>query len=1527
MKEEPLESLFSDPQKEEKEEERIKSLFSNPQEEEQSKSLFSEAPETQSPASGQPQSLFSGMEFTTSDSDASVSLFAENNDPTVYDYLVDPLVAIPRGLIEGGTVSLPIAIAELSGSLGLVEDPTETLMYKGAKDNQEFINEIFKDIDNTRGTLITDSMYSIGQMIPLLTASFISGNPAPLLAGGSTTAAATGAAVRSVASRALTVYGTTSLVGAQVAGETELARAKGATEEQVGQMAMLQVPIGLLDSFSSMFLVGRSFNVKGLIELSKAGGKSLLAKTKTVAPFFAREYVKGAATEGITESVQGVLSNLTANQVYDTSRGLTDGVLYEGAVGAFTGGLVSSIATYANNKKMLKELTGEEVVNLETIQNIHDTFKGKAGKIVKSENADPIRDARVKVYNIFTGDLGYSHRQAIDYLGVLETFANSNNRTIVDYADSFEAVRANPDQTFSQAFANAFEVSENTEEKTYTIQDKKTGLVSTVPKQNTDLMTSIIAKDRILQTPEGRKLNAKMEEASGDEALAKRDELLKLIAKEEAKVLNEISNPTSLETPTVQFKAPPSMGNFYSVLDDKRFIIPEGRVKEADALKIIGNIVYESLDLGRKGAVNEILKGKLRRITDAKTATNEVKKAVFIKEFIEFMNKGKTINSQLDKIINRISKRMNKRNELAGSPNRTNFGIQMKAIFTPDYKPGDRVMLELALDEPIEAVIVNKYSKSHYSIKPTQNATHKKGNKTLLYKADKDVLVGIDQITPKVLYPIDPINKYSELSGQFKPLKSLYPFLTDIVFQTTRSQNPVLKSIADKIMTGELLSRYMHNEFIDRLQSWKLRLNKSERRTLRNIVEDTYNLPDEELEDKYRTEALSVAREIIDYLDDSRNTYIQHLRTSMLSKLNENMEAAVLELSDWEERGFNALDILSVTRNKHGIKSEIELMEKYRSYKRLLNWGKDNYVPRFEKGTYMVIDNESGATIARRTSRKEARKVAEQIKKDTQRETRVITDKDGGSRNNVDPFATRKDILEGDKDFFNQLADYSYHLTRRTILLPKLREAQQQINESDASLEFPVKDQLTKLVDRVRKGETYLLFRDKSPETRARYQKALLETRKWTATVKFTNVASVLTNLFAGITNLTAKFAPKQLSKGIKFLNTQEGKAWIKEHEWMLGVDLAQEITGKSVLSKYTRKGLRFLNPLVFFQLPEAPMRKIALASAYQMSLEAGMNSEMAAKEAMMVNAVTLFTYNMGNLAVVLSSGETKTLFQFKNYLLKQGEFLWSLDPKQRSRYLAMSALLGGPSIYFSFFKALPLIGYFLGQGTDWLERETRELFGENFYGLFGMLGVDISTGLALDIPEESRDFLGPIAGLIYQLGATIFEAAKTQDALWGTREVSERLIRYIAMGSNILDVMLVNKKGEVIDYQTGVPKYYLGLNWYDQALHIVGFKEIAKADYYKMQEWLYGEKRRTLSAAKSLLKRARTHLRHKTMDERLIFEMKRMGIPAPTVFKRWAAAQALSEKEYRAFQIQSIQTLNDIENRLPNLLFDFPEE
>jgi hypothetical protein len=200
------------------------------------------------------------------------------------------------------------------------------------------------------------------------------------------------------------------------------------------------------------------------------------------------------------------------------------------------------------------------------------------------------------------------------------------------------------------------------------------------------------------------------------------------------------------------------------------------------------------------------------------------------------------------------------------------------------------------------------------------------------------------------------------------------------------------------------------------------------------------------------------------------------------------------------------------------------------------------------------------------------------------------------------PLQQGKDILEGDKDFFNQLADYSYHLTRRTILLPKLREAQQQINESDASLEFPVKDQLTKLVDRVRKGETYLLFRDKSPETRARYQKALLETRKWTATVKFTNVASVLTNLFAGITNLTAKFAPKQLSKGIKFLNTQEGKAWIKEHEWMLGVDLAQEITGKSVLSKYTRKGLRFLNPLVFFQLPEAPMRKIALASAYQMS-------------------------------------------------------------------------------------------------------------------------------------------------------------------------------------------------------------------------------------------------------------------------------------------------------------------------------------
>jgi hypothetical protein len=252
-----------------------------------------------------------------------------------------------------------------------------------------------------------------------------------------------------------------------------------------------------------------------------------------------------------------------------------------------------------------------------------------------------------------------------------------------------------------------------------------------------------------------------------------------------------------------------------------------------------------------------------------------------------------------------------------------------------------------------------------------------------------------------------------------------------------------------------------------------------------------------------------------------------------------------------------------------------------------------------------------------------------------------------------------------------------------------------------------------------------------------------------------------LINGLSGLGHIYTKTGVKYITDGMKFLQTLEGKEFIKAMEPYLGVNIVESATGElsvkgsveKLLDKTgvltspegskRRNDVRAAEPLAVFQAPEVPVRKLTLAANYLMAKESGLSEAAARDAAIKANWFQQFTYDVASLPELMRSPTGKLLMQFKPYLLKELEFISSLRGPEIARYIGMQVALGGPRGLIMVAKSLPLIGAYYGWNEleDWMNKEyprtSRGLVG-------GLTGTDISAAATFQFPATMRDWLGP---------------------------------------------------------------------------------------------------------------------------------------------------------------------------------------
>jgi hypothetical protein len=253
------------------------------------------------------------------------------------------------------------AIDNLIAKTGLTEktEASKLATYQAAQEYRKLIDEVVptdKDIENG---FWGQSANALGQMVPIILSGFTAGGAKAI----ATQAAKKGTKLESIinygktlASRMATPQG--GLTISQVAAPSySQAKSEGATENEALayaiQNALVSYPIemlpvdGLFKRLDNV-LVGN----KG-VEILKRG-------------------VIGGSEEAITEGIQNVYENLSANQIYGTTKDFLEGTGNASAVGGTVGLITNGLLTALLGRRA-RATTNEEIVELD--KSIEETKK------------------------------------------------------------------------------------------------------------------------------------------------------------------------------------------------------------------------------------------------------------------------------------------------------------------------------------------------------------------------------------------------------------------------------------------------------------------------------------------------------------------------------------------------------------------------------------------------------------------------------------------------------------------------------------------------------------------------------------------------------------------------------------------------------------------------------------------------------------------------------------------------------------------------------------------------------------------------------------------------------------------------------------------------------------------------------------------------------------------------------------------------------------------------------------------------
>ena len=631
----------------------------------------------------------------------------------LFDYMVDPFIAYPRGFLETVGVDLPKFLSSIPFMLNLTEQTPDKTNYLGLyKDAEAFKTDIldaYLDISKTRGSIGTDMWYAIGQMTPVLAEFMLTRNLTSL---------------GKYSKNLLRVFSGTPLVASQSVQERELAQMKGATPSEQRVIANWNVAIGALDVLAAESHMGALKNLPGIKAMVKSYGKSFLAAPKTMAPQIYREGAKGFVTEAGQEWTQEVLANFTAKQVYDSSRGLFDNAGYAFLVGGLTGGFVRATASYGVHKMELSKLSPEEYAHYKNIVALEQDIRRAQSRGVAADEASI---AKLDMLKKFQEDLGLSDPQALNFLSVLDQFADSNNIDIANLRDKFDIeIYEDEKEMASRALSTRFDfVSKDAQ--SLTLRDKKTDKVFTIDKFDLKDIIHLVGESTVHESPEGLALLQKIVRPKNKtEANKAKKRLNKLVEVEKAKLKIDLSKPKRVKKGEIYpfWDKPLNMSRLYKI--GRKYMVPKNLTFN-ESIEVLGGIIYDSLSTVQRTKVNFLLEKGYIKKKSLGERFGRVPKNILANEFLEqfknFVVSPHAKNTSLYNVFDQMGNRLRNTFKNLKGQNATEVSNIIRSLLTAKYEPGDHVEINYSApgiqsDRIVTGEVMSVNEDGSYIIKP-----------------------------------------------------------------------------------------------------------------------------------------------------------------------------------------------------------------------------------------------------------------------------------------------------------------------------------------------------------------------------------------------------------------------------------------------------------------------------------------------------------------------------------------------------------------------------------------------------------------------------------------------------------------------------------------------------------------------------------------------------------------------------------------------------------------------------------------
>ena len=669
-------------------------------------------------------------------------------------------------------------------------------------------------------------------------------------------------------------------------------------------------------------------------------------------------------------------------------------------------------------------------------------------------------------------------------------------------------------------------------------------------------------------------------------------------------------------------------------------------------------------------------------------------------------------------------------------------------------------------------------------------------------------------------------------------------------------------------------------------------------------------------------------------------TELKRLMKDVLRRNNTRFKDRVDKILDPQN---NMFAVKNRRRTLTGQRAKIakELIQAWNKLADIENWGVWDYVTRIELGTYKVV-NDEGHIIAIRPTEAAARRTIEEYRKagliGKDEHVSIVNE-----YSKVDPMEPRKvEGLKGDPDLLKALDAYAYHVYKRLIVQPAIYEVSRYIRVADVNLFPPNVRRLINGVIRSLRGQYYFAdqvldkFASKHGLQMFAFSRAVNAARKIEAAAKLGwRVGAFLVNTTFGYGHTWVKTTTPLFLKAFKWMRTAEGQRFLEEEEKYIGIGFA-EAEGSARFVSMMKK----FHPLWMYSSAELHIRRHSLAANYLYAKEVLKLPEADAREfARKGVRVQQFLYTLPALPRLFRGPTGRLVLQFKSYMVQEAQFLTTLTPTEWVKYITLQLAFGGPQAALHFLHSLPFLDSF--GLLDKIERGLQALkFPESWpvvggkpvaFGLYGLLGFDISMAAAVQLPGQVEEWFGAFIadavkwyrvmvdsinnGVRYATGA-----GKINDTVSGIQWILDNVGRSVVIAnywSNALRAFTTLENGDVWfrDPRDGSKMYPLR-GYQDVALMLFGLKPVQKAQFQSLLNTWFREQERKEKKRAKILDQAVWYLtKGKPWPEELVEDMYTYGLTPQGILNAWQSAE-LDPETRRMMLARYIDRIN-VQERL----------